>query len=75
MENELRLALEQEQFELQYQPQYETAGRKLIGTEVSLYWEKGASSCVSSWIGGKLRMNWDSWCLLANGRFKPHASR
>lgn len=42
MENELRLALEQEQFELQYQPQYEIAGRKLIGTEVSLYWEKGS---------------------------------
>lgn len=41
MENELRMALEQEQFELLYQPQYEIAGRKLIGMEVSLHWEKG----------------------------------
>lgn len=42
MENELQLALEQEQFELRYQPQYEIAGRKLFGTEVSLHWEKGS---------------------------------
>ncbi|WP_171685367.1 putative bifunctional diguanylate cyclase/phosphodiesterase [Paenibacillus planticolens] len=43
MENELRAALEQERFELRYQPQYEIAGRKLIGMEVSLHWEKGSS--------------------------------
>ncbi|SDO01142.1 diguanylate cyclase (GGDEF) domain-containing protein [Paenibacillus sp. yr247] len=41
MEMELRFALENNRFELLYQPQYEITNRKLIGMEAILYWSKG----------------------------------
>ncbi|OPH53305.1 hypothetical protein BC351_05350 [Paenibacillus ferrarius] len=41
MESELRYALENKQFELLYQPQYEIASQKLIGVEAILHWSKG----------------------------------
>jgi diguanylate cyclase (GGDEF)-like protein/PAS domain S-box-containing protein len=38
LETELRLALQQEQFELYYQPQYESATKKITGFEALLRW-------------------------------------
>lgn len=47
MESELRGALELQQFELLYQPQYEIVSRKLIGMEVSLHWEQASKRLPS----------------------------
>ena len=41
MEKELRLALDNNQFEILYQPQYEITNRKLIGMEAIIHWSKG----------------------------------
>lgn len=41
METELRWALDNERFEILYQPQYEITNRKLIGMEAIIHWRKG----------------------------------
>ncbi|MDR6884706.1 EAL domain-containing protein [Bacillus sp. 3255] len=47
MESELRTALERQQFELLYQPQYEIASRRLIGMEVILHWDQAGKRLSS----------------------------
>ena len=41
IEKELRLAIDNNQFEILYQPQYEITNRKLIGMEAIIHWSKG----------------------------------
>ncbi|UKS25727.1 EAL domain-containing protein [Paenibacillus sp. HWE-109] len=47
LESELRQALEHEQFELLYQPQYAITNQQLIGMEASLHWSKADSAATT----------------------------
>ncbi|WP_187274084.1 bifunctional diguanylate cyclase/phosphodiesterase [Paenibacillus sp. N3.4] len=43
LETELRCALENVQFELRYEPQYDLSTDRLIGMEATIHWSKGQS--------------------------------
>ncbi len=46
LENDMRKALEQQDFRLFYQPQYDASTRKLVGAEVLIRWQKSKNEMV-----------------------------